>query len=379
MNKQELKFYAETKELITFSNSIYDKVNLKYISIYELFDIIKCGITKPIENPFDIVDFRKSIEEIRKEKDYEKQNELKLKNLPVFYSGGVINDGNGLKMGILSNTIFIDIDDYDFSHYEDIIEDLKGFPQVRCIFSTPRRKERIKVGILHNLEDENLFSSLYKDVSTKLNETFKEYKLKCDTSCSNSIKPIFFSYDSNIYINPEPETYYFVKEKKETISRNIETKEKETNNNEKDFNSDDNKEIISIDLKDGFTKYYTKNGYFKTKDIDKAIFDNFKYHYWNSEPFGKYEIGNRNNWVFKTSLELYKYIPDENKIFELYSNLKEPLDINELSGILSRTKQLFLGGNNYDNNTYLGNMRNYAISKVAKWKKEENISKSRTK
>ena len=370
MINNEIKELAENGELLTISPNIKDKNNLYYLSLENVLESIKRGEIKEYsDNPFSTIEIKSKVEEIRNETDYNKQNDLKVKNLPVFYSGGILNG----KVEILCNTIFIDIDDYDFSQYDFIIKTLKSFPQVYTIFSTPRNKYRLKVGIKHNLKDPELFSDLYKDISKRLNDYFSDYNLKVDSSCSNPNKPIFFSYDPNIWINYEFEEFEFTKDQKEIIDdraiKEIDLRKNETNN-------DDEYWVYSEVLGNGKTKYNTSKGYFSTGNIDKAIFDSFRFNYWNNDDFGKFEPGNRGNWIYKVSRELFQYIDDYDKVVELLENFNnnqiERLDDSEIESVCNNSFKAYKNKKTYNE---LGCRRNYAITKVAGFKRNENINK----
>ena len=370
MEKDKIKELADNGELITISRNIKDKTNIIYKSLDYVLESIKRGTIKELSenNPFEEMNYRKFIDEIRNEKDHNRQNEMKVHNLPVFYQGGLL-DG---KVEIISNTIFIDIDNYDFSKYDDIIEILKSWNQVYTIFSTPSNKFRIKVGIKHNLKDPEQYKELYKDIADKLENAFIDCNLKVDTSCSNINKPIFFSYDPEIYINYNFEEYEFTK--KDIVINEIKMSEptKEIN-----LYNDDSENWVYIEKGNGdLVKYNTSKGYFSTRNIDKAIFDIFRFNYWNDEPFGKFEEGNRGNWIYKTSQELFQYIEDFEIVVGLYKDYNSKqingLDETEIERVLNNSYKAFQNKTIYNK---LGCRRNYAITKVAKIKKNENLLK----
>lgn len=373
MEKSKIKELADNGELITISRNIKDKTNIIYKSLDYVLESIQKGTIRELSenNPFEEMDYRNFIDEIRNEKDHNRQNELKVQNLPVFYQGGLL-DG---KVEIMSNTIFIDIDDYDFSKYDDIIEILKSWNQVYTIFSTPSNKFRIKVGIKHNLKDPEQYKELYKDIADKLENAFIDCNLKVDTSCSNINKPIFFSYDPEIYINYNFEEYEFTK--KDIVINEIKMSEpiKEINL----YNNDDSEYWVYIEKGNGdLVKYNTSKGYFSTRNIDKAIFDIFRFNYWNDEPFGKFEEGNRGNWIYKTSQELFQYIEDFEIVVGLYKDYNSKqingLDETEIERVLNNSYKAFQNKTIYNK---LGCRRNYAITKVAKIKKNENLLKKK--
>lgn len=370
MINTEIKELAENGDLMTISPNIKDKNNFYYLSLENVLESIKRGSIRDFsDNPFTIIEIKPIIDEIRNEKDHNKQNELKIKNLPVFYHGGLLNG----KVEILSNTIFIDIDNYDYSKYDYIIETLKSFPQVYTIFSTPSNKYRLKVGIKHNLKDPKLFTDLYKDISEKLNDYFSCYNLKVDSLCCNPDKPIFFSYDPEIWINYDFEEYEFTK--KEII---IEKAVKEIDLRDKETKVIDENDywVYSEKLGNGKTKFNTSKGYFSTGNIDKAIFDSFRFNYWNNDVFGRFEEGNRGNWIYKVSRELFQYIDDYDKVVELLENFNSNqinrLDDTEIESVCNNSFKAYKNKSTYNE---LGCRRNYAITKVAGFKRNENINK----
>ena len=222
------------------------------------------------------------------------------------------------------------------------------------------------------MKDPEQYKELYKDIADKLENAFIDCNLKVDTSCSNINKPIFFSYDPEIYINYNFEEYEFTK--KDIVINEIKMSEptKEIN-----LYNDDSENWVYIEKGNGdLVKYNTSKGYFSTRNIDKAIFDIFRFNYWNDEPFGKFEEGNRGNWIYKTSQELFQYIEDFEIVVGLYKGYNSTqinrLDNDEIERVLNNSYKAFQNKTIYNK---LGCRRNYAITKVAKIKRDENINK----
>ena len=124
------------------------------------------------------------------------------------------------------------------------------------------------------------------------------------------------------------------------------------------------------------TKFNTSKGYFSTGNIDKAIFDSFRFNYWNNDDFGRFEEGNRGNWVYKVSRELFQYIDDYDKVVELLENFNSNqinrLDDTEIESVCNNSFKAYKNKSTYNE---LGCRRNYAITKVAGFKRNENINK----
>lgn len=367
---KEIRELAENGDLMTVSANIKDKNTFYYLSLEKVLESIKRGEIKEYsDNPFSKIEIKPIIEEIRNEKDHDKQNELKVKNLPVFYSGGVLNG----KVEILSNTIFIDIDEYDYRYYDYILNELNNMPFVFTIFSTPSNKYRLKVGIKHNLKDPELFSELYKELANYMNNYFSGYNLKVDSSCSNPNKPIFFSYDPEIWINYDFEEYEFTK--KETIIEKA-VKEIDLRDNETKVIDENDYWVYSEKLENGKTKFNTSKGYFSTGNIGKAIFDSFRFHYWNNDVFGRFEEGNRGNWIYKVSLELFQYVDSFDEAVEILENFNSNqinrLDDTEIERVCKNALVAFKRKENYNE---FGCRKNYAITKTAKFKRSEKIER----
>jgi len=176
----------------------------------ELKDIIVSAFpnAKIKDNPthfplLDILDnirkgsIKKQIETIHKEKDHGKQNQLKLKLLPVFCPSGTFERMEDSKLVKMSGVICIDLDDVPNLKTEK--DRLKAFPYVLSILKSPSGKG-LKIMVLHDMTEPSRHKDLYHYIGSLLGLTTRT-DLVFDMSCSNISHPCFWSYDSSLYLN----------------------------------------------------------------------------------------------------------------------------------------------------------------------------------
>ena len=309
-------------DLVTLSNRVYQRNDIEYISIAELIDIIdgKKGIN---ENPFE-KSLPEVINEIRNETDHRKQNQMKYKDLKVFYiSGGFIGSCEAENLKCLSRWSCLDIDEYDFTLFPDILEKLKKLDYVGFIFSSPSSIYRLKVIIQHSLnkgsyqdieEYKFFYGQMYNQVCSEIEDLLQ---IKLDRSCSDVGRANYVSYGL-IYENSEVQPYQIKEEKEELKPEKIDL-----------FPLYDEDDIIIEDCGGNYIKL--SFGGFSTKikqdrtDIDKLIFEDltklWKYGVKGvNETKYYFKVGQRDNFIFYSALEVFSYIKDLNKVISLYDD-----------------------------------------------------------
>ena len=288
-------------DLITFSKSVKIREDVNYCNIQQLIEWIKLGDWNLYHtNPFE-ESVKNLIDKIRLIDNHSEQQKVK-ENLPCFYITGEMK-GRCDKDHLISFSrwLAIDIDDYDYNRYEEIMTKLKSLSYVGYIFSTPSNIKRLKVIIQHNLKD----------------NYFNNYKV--DRKCQDIGRPNYLSFGL-LYENNNIEPYNY-----KQIPKEIFKDESVSNNFKINNNSKNNKWSGSwyyrqiSEVKDGdyirYTDPFTLHS-IRTKDIDKAIFHTFN-KIWVKR-YGDYKYGDRHNWIFKTSNELFNYISNMDKIIWLY-------------------------------------------------------------
>lgn len=190
-----LKF-KNKMEVEKISVSVFSNVRAKYrrwdCPILNVFETIKDGSN-------NYIDLKKSMKEIRAEKDLSKRQKLKACILWVFTPNGTFNERKDDKLISLSGVVCIDLD-----HVADLQKEknrLKNFNYVLSIAKSPSG-DGLKVFVLHDLTDPSRFADLYHYVGSALGV---DNSPSFDMSCSNVSRACFYTYDSEIYVNEQAE------------------------------------------------------------------------------------------------------------------------------------------------------------------------------
>ena len=151
-------------------------------------------------------ELKSCISQIRNETDHNKQNELKVKLLPVFCFSGVFSERKDDGLIDLNPIICLDLDDVKDLDAEK--ERLKNIPSVLAFFTSPTGTG-LKVLVLHDLTDPTHHKALYNDLGNAMG-LIGRTDLKFDLSCSNVSRACFLSADPKLWLNRRPMGYHFV-------------------------------------------------------------------------------------------------------------------------------------------------------------------------
>ena len=151
-------------------------------------------------------ELKSCIGQIRRETDHNKQNELKVKLLPVFCFSGTFSERNDTGLIDFNPIICLDLDNVNDLNAER--ERLKKLPYVLSIFTSPTGTG-LKVLVYHDLKDPNHHKTLYGELGNEMGLTGRT-DLKFDLSCSNVSRACFFSADQKLWLNKEVEPYHFI-------------------------------------------------------------------------------------------------------------------------------------------------------------------------
>lgn len=149
-------------------------------------------------------ELKSSISQIRKE-THNKQNELKVKLLPVFCFSGTFSERKDDGLIDLNPIICLDLDDVKDLDAER--ERLKSFPYVLSLFTSPTGTG-LKVLALHDLSDPTHHKDLYNDLGNAMG-LIGRTDLKFDLSCSNVSRACFYSVDPKLWLNKDAVPYHF--------------------------------------------------------------------------------------------------------------------------------------------------------------------------
>lgn len=324
----ELLQYAQQGDLITVSERTNFKDSIQYVSLYDVIEIIRSGKNSLADNPFEESLINK-ISKIRNTKDSEERQNLKKDTLPVFYITGCFM-GRCVKENLkyYSRWSCLDIDNYDFSKYQEVVDKLKSLKYVAYIFSSPSSPFKMKVIFQHNLSNENFmieYRNMYLQVCKEIEELvgFRLF----DTCCQNIDRPCYFSVGL-IYENDEVEPYQYIHQEK---PQNFKTQvinynsvvdindcgggyiEISCNGLSTKCKSDKLDDYIFKDI-----KRIIKDGVYGALDINR-----------NSYVYN-YKEGQRDNYCFYCGLFISKYITDMNNVIRLFSEyLEKDLLVND--------------------------------------------------
>ena len=152
-------------------------------------------------------ELKSCISQIRNEADHDKQNELKVKLLPVFCFSGVFSERSDSKLIHMSPIICLDLDSVnDMEAEKDRLKN--NYPYVLSIFTSPTGTG-LKVLVLHDLTDSTHHKALYGELGSAMGLNGRT-DLKFDLSCSNVSRACFLSADPKLWLNKNAVPYHFV-------------------------------------------------------------------------------------------------------------------------------------------------------------------------
>ena len=146
------------------------------------------------------------ISQIRNETDHDKQDELKVKLLPVFCFSGVFSERKDDGLIYINPIICLDLD--GVNDLDALRGRLKSFPYVLAFFMSPTGTG-LKVLVLHDLTDPTYHKALYNDLGNTMG-LIGRTDLKFDLSCSNVSRACFYGADPELWLNKNATPYHFV-------------------------------------------------------------------------------------------------------------------------------------------------------------------------
>ena len=150
-------------------------------------------------------ELKSCISQIRHETDHDKQNELKVKLLPVFCFSGVFSERKDDGLIGFNQIICLDLDDVNDLDAER--ERLKSIPYVLAFFTSPTGTG-LKVLVHHTLSKSTYHKDLYNDLGNAMG-LIGRTDLKFDLSCSNVSRACFYSADPKMWLNKDAVPYHF--------------------------------------------------------------------------------------------------------------------------------------------------------------------------
>ncbi len=151
-------------------------------------------------------ELKSRVSQIRKEKDSDKRNKLKINLLPVICFSGTFSKRNDNNLIDFNPIICLDLD-----HVANITaekEKLKLNPCVLSIFTSPTGTG-LKVIVRHDLNNHLQHKALYAALGNDLG-LIGNPNLTFDLACSNVSRACFWSADSTLWLNKSAVPYHFV-------------------------------------------------------------------------------------------------------------------------------------------------------------------------
>ena len=158
-----------------------------------------------ISNVFEIIktdnSLKENVEKIRQTKDGKLKKDKKVELLPYFV-GATFTENRRIKEKLISAEIMI----LDFDHvgeqYSTLYDSAINDPDTYFAFRSPSG-DGLKVGYL--FESPVVSNDLYEAVYLKYKEQKEiQYKANADQVTKNASRPCFLSYDSELYVNEDP-------------------------------------------------------------------------------------------------------------------------------------------------------------------------------
>lgn len=173
------------------------------ITVDRFLDIIKTGKYTVKKNKTETRELKDIITEIRSYSDHDKQSVLKKDWLPIACINGTFKHRDN--SGIESYSSFTALDYDGFGSKKEMAEakkKLETFDFVYAIFETPSG-HGLKAVILHDSVNPELHWNLFKQLMKKCSLP------QLDTSVSDLSRAQYFSYDPNLWLNPNPKAFHF--------------------------------------------------------------------------------------------------------------------------------------------------------------------------
>ncbi len=188
--------------IMTYNPRINMPNDCTSITLDEVIDAIKKG-SLPIHGSTTC----ETIKDVKLKMDTATDSAIKSKlkdSLPVFVAAGEFSHRSDTKLVKYSEYIVIDLDyetPEEMSERSADWDRLKSFPFVRAMFASPRNG--IKVIVRHNSDDSKYHKQLFGQILSVINCDKK------DLSGCNISRACYFSYDPDLYENPDCEMFRF--------------------------------------------------------------------------------------------------------------------------------------------------------------------------
>lgn len=242
------------------------------MTVDRFLEIIQTGKYTMKKSKDDKRELKNVIADIRKLSNHDAQGKLKREWLPTACINGTFKykDDHGLE--VYSSFAALDFDGFsDRNSMNKAKEHLKTFPWVYAIFETPSGMG-LKAIVLHDSTNPSLHWNLMKQLMNTcvIPET--------DTGVTDLSRGQFFSYDPDLWKNPNPKAYHFVNDS--TLFVPVKPKEKYIST-----------KGVNDTLLDTWTSNFLHN-LWQNILTDEAVIERLD-RYWEENKQEYFEVGNR--------------------------------------------------------------------------------------
>lgn len=182
----------------------FTKSNMAYVPVEKVIEIMRKGDFTLHDNQYGDYTLRQAVEYIRSLNTHAEQQQWKARLLPAVAYNGMFSEVNNKGLTCYSNITAMDFDDiYSYDEMEHLRKRLVITPCVYSVFVTPSGRG-LKALVLHDNTNPAMHGDLYNQLLQMFNVASK------DVSCKDLARRNYLSYDTNIWVNPNPVPYHYV-------------------------------------------------------------------------------------------------------------------------------------------------------------------------
>lgn len=201
----KIKNKMKTMQQVTLTQRInYTKFNLGYATVDDVVKIIREGNILMNDYKYGQYTLKQAVEYIRSLNTHAEQQQWKERLLPAVAYNGVFSEVEESHIMQYSNVTAMDFDDIEgYNEMQHLWRRLIITPYVYSVFVTPSGRG-LKALILHDNTNPANHYDLYNQLLQMFDVASK------DVSCKDLARRNYLSYDTNIWVNPNPVPYHYV-------------------------------------------------------------------------------------------------------------------------------------------------------------------------
>lgn len=204
LNQKNQEKFICMKTVTIIQRIHFTKSNMAYVPVEKVIEIMRKGDFTLHDNQYGDYTLRQAVEYIRSLNTHAEQQQWKARLLPAVAYNGMFSEVNNKGLTCYSNITAMDFDDiYSYDEMEHLRKRLVITPCVYSVFVTPSGRG-LKALVLHYNTNPAMHGDLYNQLLQMFNVASK------DVSCKDLARRNYLSYDTNIWVNPNPVPYHYV-------------------------------------------------------------------------------------------------------------------------------------------------------------------------